>query len=264
MKFGLTLGSGGAKGLSHIAFLKAMDEMGVRPAVMSGTSIGALIGAFYAAGLKATEIEELFDSLGVRKISRMVDLSIFSNTGLLSGSKVEQFLAENLPVHTFEDLTVPLKVVATRFWEREQTVFDSGSLVKAVRASISIPVVMEPLDLDGTIYTDGGSVNPLPYDLIREECRFLAAIDVSGERTPEDGRRTPTILENIFSTFQIMQASIVSAKMVVSRPDLLIQPELTNVQLLDLHRKDDILEGVRGEVDRFTRELKKALGRQDR
>lgn len=258
-RVGLALGSGGAKGLSHIAFIKALDEMGIVPSVISGTSIGAIIGAFYGAGLTGKRIEMLFDGMGIRKMGSMVDPAGLSNAGLLKGKKVEAFLAENLPVATFEELEIPLKIVATDFWNREEKIFDSGDLVTAIRASISIPVVLEPVEADGMVFTDGGAINPLPYDVIRDECDILIAIDVSGEKVPDEHDPTPSMLENVFSTFQIMQASIVRSKMEIFPPDILVRPELKNIQLMDFHRKDEIMEGVRDEVELFIKQLETKL-----
>ena len=255
MKIGLTLGSGGAKGLSHISFLKVLDDMAVKPAIISGTSIGAIIGAFYAGGLNGNQIEGLFDDMGIRRMGSMFDLSLFSNSGLLKGNKVEEFLVRNLPVRTFEELSIPLKIVATDFWNRREVVFDKGDLSTAIRASMSVPVLMEPKVVGEKVLTDGGTVNPLPYDLIREHCDLLVAIDVSGERVPDQHDPVPSMLENVFSTFQIMQASIVRGKMRASKPDLLVQPHLPNVQILDFYRKDEIFEEIKKDVESFRREL---------
>jgi NTE family protein len=254
-RVGLALGSGGAKGLSHIAFLKALDEMGIQPSIIAGTSIGAAIGAFYAAGLTGKRIEMIFDGMGIRRMGRMVDPAGLSNSGLLKGNKIEEFLSAHLPAHTFKELEIPLKIVATDFWNREEKIFNSGNLVTAIRASISIPVVLEPVEIEGHVFTDGGAINPLPYDIIRDECDILIAIDVSGERMPDEHDPTPSMLENIFSTFQIMQTSIVRSKLESSQPDILVQPELTNFWIMDFHRKDEILEGVKGEVELFKQEL---------
>ncbi|MDF1535725.1 MAG: patatin-like phospholipase family protein [bacterium] len=258
-RVGLALGSGGAKGLSHIAFLEALDEMGIQPSIIAGTSIGAAIGAFYASGLTGRRIERIFDGMGIRKMGSMADPAGLSNSGLLKGKKVEAFLTNHLPAKTFEDLEIPLKIVATDFWNRVEEIFDSGDLVTAIRASISIPVVLEPVELGGRVFTDGGAVNPLPYDIIRDECDILIAIDVSGEKVPDEHDPTPSMLENVFSTFQTMQASIVRCKMSTSKPDILVRPDLINIQLMDFHRKDEILDGVKEDVERFRQELEAKL-----
>ena len=258
-RIGLALGGGGAKGLCQIAFLKALDRMGVRPSIISGTSIGAVIGALYAGGLTGGQIEEIFDGMGIRRMTGMMDFSVFSTLGILKGKKVEDFLSGHLPVLTFEEASIDLRIVATDFWKREEVVFRSGQLIPAIRASISVPVLLEPLQLGGRVLTDGGTVNPLPYDLIRSECDILAAIDVSGEKIPDNEHPVPSMLENIFSTYQIMQASIVRGKMAASRPDILVQPELANIQFMDFYKKDEILAGVTGDVERFREELEGML-----
>ena len=263
-RIGLTLGSGGAKGLSHIAFIKVLDEKDIKPAVISGTSIGALIGAFYAGGMSGLQMEDLFDDMGIRRMGSMMDPSIFSNSGLLKGKKVEAFLADNLPCRDFSDLPIPLKVVATDFWNREEVVFSSGDLVTAVCASISVPVVMEPKLVEDRVLTDGGAVNPLPYDLIREDCEILIAIDVTGERSPDEDDPFPTMIENVFSTFQIMQAAIIHEKMRKSRPDIIIQPQLHGFQMMDFYRKDDIFRSVEKDVERFREELTVLVDRKSR
>jgi len=258
-RIGLALGGGGAKGLSHIAFLKALDEMGIRPCVISGTSIGAIIGGMYAGGLRGEQIEQVFDDMGIRRMTGMMDFSVFSTVGIIKGKRVEEFLSENLPVLTFEELAIPLRIVATDFWKREEVVFKSGNLIPAIRASISVPVFLEPLQHEGRVLIDGGAVNPLPWDLLRDECDVLVAIDVSGSKVPDNDHPVPSMMENVFSSFQILQASIVRGKMAASHPDILIRPELANVQFMDFYKKDEILEGVKGDVERFREELGKYI-----
>ena len=213
-KIGLALGAGGAKGISHIAFLKALDELGVRPAVIAGTSIGAVIGGFYAAGVSGARLEQLLNDIGFRDLYKIVlDFSILSNSAIFKGDGVENFLAREIPARTFEEAEIPLKVVATNFWDRSPVVFERGSLINAIRASMALPAVFEPVCLNDMVLIDGGAVNPLPYDLIQSQCDLTIAIDVSGEKTYTPGDPVPNMVESILSTFQIMQASIVEAKM---------------------------------------------------
>lgn len=248
-KVGVALGGGGAKGLSHIAFLKALDEMGVRPAVIAGTSIGAVIAGFYAAGVSGSQLEHVVKDMGFKDLYKMLlDFSILSNSAIYKGKGVEEFLARAIPAQTFAETEIPLKIVATDFWNRREVVFASGSLVTAIRASIAVPALFEPVQLDGKVLIDGGAVNPLPYDLIRPECDLTIAIDVSGEKTYAPGDPVPNMVENILSTFQIMQASIVAAKKRASPPDIYIKPALTNIRILDFYRFKEILAGVQEEV----------------
>jgi len=104
-RVGLALGGGGAKGLSYIAFLQALDDLGVRPAVIAGTSIGAIIGGFYAAGVSGRQLEQLVKDLGFKDLYKMVlDFSILSNSAIYKGKGVEEFLSREIPAQTFEEI----------------------------------------------------------------------------------------------------------------------------------------------------------------
>jgi NTE family protein len=145
-RVGVALGGGGAKGLSHIAFLKALDELEVRPTVIAGTSIGAVIGGFYAAGVSGAGLEQMLKTLGFKDLYKIVlDFSILSNSAIFTGKKVEEFLARQIPSQTFEEVGIPLKVVATDFWNRSEIIFESGNLITAIRASMAMPAVFEPV-----------------------------------------------------------------------------------------------------------------------
>jgi NTE family protein len=259
-RIGVALGAGGAKGLSHIAFLQALDELGVRPAVIAGASIGAVIGGFYAAGVSGDRLAQLVQDIGFRDLYKIVlDFSILSQSAIFTGKAVEDFLSREIPVRTFEETEIPLKVVATNFWDRRPVVFASGNLITAIRASMALPAVFEPLLLNDTVLVDGGAVNPLPYDLIRAECDLTIAIDVSGEKTYAPGNPVPNMVESILSTFQIMQASIVGAKKELSPPDIYVKPALTNIRVLDFYRYKEILAGVQDEVRGFKETLMNLL-----
>jgi NTE family protein len=260
-RVGLALGGGGAKGLSYIAFLQALDDLGVRPAVIAGTSIGAIIGGFYAAGVSGQELEQLVRDLGFKDLYKMVlDFSILSNSAIYKGKGVEEFLSREIPAQTFAEVEIPLKVVATDFWNRQEVVFTSGSLITAIRASMAMPALFEPVQLDGKVLIDGGAVNPLPYDLLRQECDLTIAIDASGEKTYAPDSPVPNMVESILSTFQIMQASIVAAKKRLSPPDIYVKPALTNIRVLDFYRYKEILAGVKEEVQEFKETLRNLLG----
>jgi NTE family protein len=259
-RVGVALGGGGAKGLSHIAFLKALDELEVRPVAISGTSIGAVIGGFYAAGVSGAGLEELLNTIGFKELYKIVlDFSVLSNSAIFTGKRVEEFLAQRIPSQTFEEVEIPLKVVATDFWNRREVVFERGSLITAIRASMAMPAVFEPVLLNNQVLIDGGAVNPLPYDLIRQECDLTIAIDVSGEKTYAAEDPVPNMLESLLSTFQIMQASIVEAKQRLSPPDLYVKPALTNIRVLDFYRYKEILAGVQDEVQGFKQTLQNLL-----
>ena len=258
-KIGLALGGGGARGLCHIAFCRALDEMGLKPAIVSGTSIGSIVGAFYAGGLSGAEMAELAEQIGILEYTKMIDFSILRRGGLVKGKNVMAFLERHLPVKTFEALSIPMKVVATDFWHRKQIVIESGDLLPAIRASISIPGLFEPVKIGSIVMTDGGAVNPLPMSIIREACDILIAIDVSGTNVPPKNKPVPSIFESILTTFQIMETAFVENELRVYRPEIYIKPKLENVQILDFHRYSEIMNSVGADVERLKRELDRWL-----
>lgn len=259
MKLGLVLGGGGARGLCFIEFCKALDELGIKPSVIAGTSIGAIIGAFYAAGFPGYEMERFLRKLTLLKIPRLVDFHLFARSALLKGRRIEAFMRTLLRCDHFEELQIPLKVTATDYWRREQVVFDSGPLVPAIRASMSLPAIFEPVVFNDRVLIDGGATNPLPIDIIRSECDYLIAIDVAGSILKKNGEQIPGMFETIMSTYQAMQSTIIAEKMKCAKPDLYVRPRLLNFGILDFHREKEIRKSVRGDVYRFKRALKQEL-----
>lgn len=258
-KIGLALGGGGARGLSHIAFVEALDEVGLKPAIISGTSIGAIVGAFYAAGLTASQMRHILDTVKFRDINKMIDFSIRKNSAMLKGAGVENFFHKHIPARFFNELNIPLKIVATDFWNRKEVIFESGDLIFAIRASMSLPFIFKPVQLGDMILVDGGMVNPLPYDIIRDQCDIVIAIDVSGEKTPSLRRSTPRMFESVLSSFQIMQASIVQNKMKLFQPDIYIKPSLQNIRTLNFDKHEDIINSVKDDVIYLQQELDRML-----
>ena len=251
-KIGLALGGGGARGLCHIEFLKVFDRLNIKPTIISGTSIGSIIGAFYASGISGEEIASLAKNLNFLEISKLLDFSFFHMSGLIKGDGVMNFLKENIKVNTFSELEIPLKIIATDFWHRKEIVLETGELIPAIRASISIPGLFNPVKMGNKILTDGGAANPLPYDVIQDNCDFVIAIDVNGEKSPEKEKKNPTIFESVMNTFQIMEACIVEHKMKINKPHLYIKPTLNNIELLDFQKHKKIMSSVQYEVDVLT------------
>lgn len=258
---GLALGGGGAKGLCHLAFIQALDELGVKPTVIAGTSIGAIIGSFYAAGLSGQEMESILKrNLG--DIRRMMDVSLFRRSAVKRAKAAEQLFYRHLPVRRFEELEIPLRIVATDFWNYKQVVLSSGEIIPAIRASIAMAAVFEPVIHNGMVLVDGGGVNPLPYDIIHDHCDITIAIDVSGQKTPPQHDPVPNVFENMLTTYTIMQSTIVKTKLSFAPPDIYVKPALTNIRALDFHRCDEILRGVQEDVVQFKDALKKKLRRR--
>lgn len=168
-KLGLALGSGGARGWCHIGVLRALEERGLKPDVIAGTSMGAAVGAAYAGG-KLDELEGWATSLTRGKYINLLDLRL-SSGGLIGGGELRKVLSRIGVPETFEDLAIPMVAVACEMRTGREHWFTSGDLADAVRASSAIPGVLSPHCVDGAWMLDGGMVNPVPVSA----CRALGA-----------------------------------------------------------------------------------------
>ena len=261
--FALALGGGGARGLAHIAVLEALDEVGRRPAAIAGTSVGALIGAAYAAGMSGKEIRrfvirlahdraEVFRRLIATRagtFANLVSLGFGSATLVDAEKFCEQFLPEKVP-HDFGELEIPLIIIATDLYRREQAVFSSGALKPALAASIALPAVMRPVVLADRILIDGGATNPLPFEELRGRADVVVAVDISG--APTDQRRDiPNPLECMLATVLVMANAITSEKVKRGAPDLIVRPNVGAFRALDFLQASAILrasEPVKAEL----------------
>jgi NTE family protein len=254
--FALALGGGGARGLGHVPVLEALDELGVRPVAIAGTSIGAMIGAAYAAGLSGREIRrhilmiahdraEVLRRLLQARAGRLTDIFTtgLGSATLLDAEKVcELFLPEQVP-GTFERLAIPLIVVATDLHRREQAVLTSGPLRAALAASIALPSLMRPVMVKERVLIDGGATNPLPFDQLRGRADVVVAVDISGEPM-EQRRDVPSPWECLLATVVVMGSAITAEKIKHGAPDLLLRPPVGAYRLLDFLRASAILRAA--------------------
>ncbi len=166
-KIGLALGSGGARGIAHIGVLEVLEEFGIPIDVMAGTSIGAVVGALYAAGVSIKELKDFSLSLDRRKTMTLFDPTL-NFSGMFSGRRIITLL-KNLGLEglTFSDLKIPFSAVATDMYTGREVVINKGSVVMAVRASSSIPMVFAPVIYKNYYLVDGGVIDPVPVNIVR-------------------------------------------------------------------------------------------------
>lgn len=186
-KIGLALGSGSALGLAHIGVLKQLEKHNIKPDFITGTSIGAVIGAAYAAGCSSHEIEKKLFSI---EWSRMFDFTV-PKKGLISGKFIELLLEDLTKNKNFKDLKIPLKIIATDLENSNKIVFEKGKVSAAVRASMSIPGIFTPVEFGETIAVDGGLVEPIPAATLKDMgADIIIAVDV-GTSYPTKYARSP-------------------------------------------------------------------------
>lgn len=271
-KIGLALGGGGARGFSHIPILQSLDDLEVKPAHISGTSMGAIIGAIYAAGKTPQDIRDIVDSMviykgeglkdilqkrGLRKWFELIDPNFFKKGGVIKGDKIVEFLREIIGVETFEELQIPLTIVATDFHTGEEVVFESGPLMPAVRASMSLPGLFEPVRHEGRMLIDGGVVNPVPHDLLLD-MEFVIAVDVSD--LPQATGQVPGVTDALMGAVEIMGRQIGNTRRASNPPDIFLRPEFGGIEMTDFHKAEKIFADAEPICERLREEFSEKFG----
>jgi NTE family protein len=267
---GIALGGGGARGLAHVEILLALDELGIRPRIIAGTSMGAVVGALYAAGNSARQIKSLVKDALVRQEGsagflrkelmewlHLVD-SGMSREVLLSSNDFIAFIHEKIGARTFGELEIPLLVVAADIQHRQQVILHEQGLQKALEASFAFPGLFNPVVIGGRTLVDGGVVNPVPYDLLTEHCDITIAVDVAGRRSSPPGPDAG-FFDVIAESFQTMEHAILQAKMRERPPAIYVKPDLLDIRLLDFGKAETVYRQARPARARLKAGLQRLL-----
>ncbi|RTL48144.1 MAG: patatin-like phospholipase RssA [Rhodocyclaceae bacterium] len=274
-RIGLALGSGSARGWAHVGVIRALEQAGLRPDLVCGTSVGALVGAAYASG-ELDRFEQWLLSLRWKDVVAFMDISF--NGGMLKGERLMEFLRRNFSDRPVESLPLPFGAVATALRSGAEVWLREGSTVDAVRASIALPAVFPPVLRDSRLLVDGGLVNPVPVSLARAMgADLVIAVDLSADvlghhirdddMTPAaggwwrrmqdslgaimpgqggEGPRMPSMFDVIASSINVMQVRIARSRLAGEPPDAMVSPRLADLGLFDFHRAEEaIAEGRR-------------------
>lgn len=236
IKIGLALGGGAAKGFAHIGVIKILEANGLTPAFVAGTSAGSVVGAMYASGMNAFELQEKAVALDEAKIR---DLQ-FSSGGLVLGQKLEDYVNEQVSRKPMEQLAKPFVVISTRLEDGERTVFARGNVGQAVRASSSVPGVFQPVTIGKYHYVDGGIVSPVPVDAARNlGADIVIAVDISNKAS---GKTPGNMLGALNQSIAIMGQKLGQAEL--ARADIIIRPKVLDIGPADFaQRSHAIVEG---------------------
>ncbi len=283
LKIGLALGSGAARGWAHVGVIRTLEQAGIRPDLVCGTSIGALVGAAYAAGT-LDSFEEWLGKLGITDMISLVDVRM--NGGMIKGEKLMEFFRRSFVDRPIEKLDMPFSAVATDLYTGAEVWLREGSTMDAVRASIAIPALFTPAVYGDRLLVDGGLSNPVPVSVARAMgADIVIAVDLNSDLVgrhlhakPEtepvveaptsemgewirklqdnlstyipsgsdNGPKLPSMLDVIANSINIMQVRITRSRMAGEPPDVMVTPRLARLGLLDFHRSGEaIAEGKR-------------------
>ena len=281
---GLALGGGAARGWAHVGVIRALEQAGIHPEIVCGTSVGALVAAAYAAG-ELDRFEQWLLGMRLSDVVGFMDVNL--GGGLLKGDRVMDFFRRNFVDRPIEELSTPFGAVANALQTGAEIWLRTGSTVAAVRASIALPALFTPVPHDGLFLVDGGLVNPVPVSLARAMgAEVVIAVDLSSDKLgrrlrgtartelpdnvigewmrklqenlggiipprPAGEPRLPSMQDVCLSSIDIMQVTITRTRLAAEPPDFVVSPRLAHLHLLDFHRaREAIDEGKRaaGEI----------------
>ncbi len=262
----VAFGGGGARGLAHIHVIEALDELGIRPVAISGSSIGAIMGAGMAAGMSGEAIREhALMTVGnktavVSRIWGMRPQTV--RDAVAKGIRIGQFNLERilkafLPADLpdrFADLLVPMQVITTDYYGQNEVIITEGQLFPALAASSSIPAVFMPVRMNDRVMIDGGISNPVPYECLMDIADIVIGIDVVG--APEgDGTHIPNRMESIFGSGQLMMQTAITLKLKIQPPHIFLRPAVGRTGVMDFLKAREVLAMSAGVKDDLKREL---------
>ena len=293
-KIGFALGAGSARGWAHIGVLRALTEAGIKPDLIAGCSVGALVGAAFAAG-SLDQLETWALSLDWKRMLKLMDFGL--RGGLIKGKRVREVFREQFVEREFSELGVPFAAVATDLHSGQEVWLREGKVSAAIGASIAVPGLFQPVAHEGRYLVDGSVVNPIPVSLCRAMgADIVLAVDLGSDlvgRYARDDDRAPTqtaprgfmsrflprynrdnrasepqaepesvppsLLETLMGSINIMQLRIARSRLAGEPPDALLAPRLGHLGLLDYHRADFAIAEGRETVARMLPAIRNAI-----
>lgn len=254
IKIGLALGGGAAKGFAHIGVIKVLEQNGIKPVIITGTSAGSIIGSLYASGLTPTQLQQKAMDL---KESQVVDLTL-STSGFIKGEYLQNFINSSVGNRPIQNLKIPFGAVATNKDTGATALFRYGNTGQAVRASASVPNIFQPVKIGSSYYVDGGLTEPVPVSSAKAMgANFIIAVDISAK--PKSG--ISGILATLDQSINIMNQVALNNEL--KKANIVIKPKLDALSSASFDtRHQAILEGEKAALAALPK-IKKALGIQN-
>ncbi|HEX5959379.1 MAG TPA: patatin-like phospholipase family protein [Hyphomicrobiaceae bacterium] len=272
-RIGLALGGGSARGLAHIAILEALDDLGLRPAVIAGTSMGAICGGLYATGLPAAEMRALFlaelrSRIGFarRNAGRLAagvsSLWSLRRPGAIDIVTLFEMLLPAALHCDFSTLKIPFVAIAADFYAIEPVLLERGPLLPAIAASCALPHWARPVVLEGRVLIDGGFVSPVPFEVVRGKADVTIAVDVMSDPQCRHGAGMPALprpSQARRGSMQLLFHSVTREKLKAAPPDILIRPAVGRFASGDFFKIEEILAAAASAKEELKRKLAEQL-----
>lgn len=253
LRLGLALGGGAARGFAHVGVIQVLEEAGIKPDLVVGTSVGSLVGAIYASGKTAAQLQQVAETMDEAAITDWT-LPLFSR-GMLRGEALARYVSTQVGGKTIEAMALPLGIVATDLQSGKAVLFQRGDAATAVRASSAVPAVFLPVSINGREYVDGGLVAPVPVHFARDMgADIVLAVDIS---SPPESNLASDTLQILLQTFAIMASSI--NRYELQGADVVVRPALPNVRSADFAAKRSAIEAGRAAMLAALPQLRAAL-----
>ena len=252
-RVGLALGGGAARGFAHVGVIQVLEEAGIRPDLVVGTSAGSLVAALYASGKNGAQLLRVAETMEEAAFTDWT-LPIFSR-GMLRGEALARYVNAQLAGRLIQDMALPLGIVATDLNSGQGVLFQRGDTGAAVRASSAVPALFLPVKISGREYVDGGLVSPVPVRYARQMgAELVIAVDIS---SPPEGNQAGDTLQILLQTFAIMGKSINTYEL--READVVVRPGLLGVQSADFHARLRSIEAGRQAMLKALPQLKAAM-----
>lgn len=252
-RIGLALGGGAARGFAHVGVIQVLEEAGIRPVLVSGTSAGSLVAAIYASGKNGKQLQHIAETMEEAAIADWT-LPLF-NRGMLRGDALARYVNSQVGARLIENMPLPLGIVATDLHSGQSMLFQRGDTGTAVRASSAVPAVFQPVRISGRDYVDGGLVSPVPVRAARQMgAELVIAVDIS---SPPDSKLSGGTLDVLLQTFSIMSKSINYFEL--RDAEVVVRPALDGVSSADFGARKRSIEAGRLAMRQVLPQLQAAI-----
>jgi NTE family protein len=265
---GVAFGGSGAEGIAGIAYVRALEEMGIQPDIVSGTGVGSVIAAMYAAGMTSEDMIKFLKDINFPGAKRPINENKVKDAkyGILDDMGLEEYFQIVVPVKVFDRLYFPLKIVAADYVDGSEVVFTDGSVGTAVRAGVSIPGIFSPHETEETFYIDGSCVNPVPFDTIRNDCDVLVCIDPKIIHAIDENEEESGEIELSLNVFPVFKASfdaaksaLMAEKMKSCNIEVYEKVPVNIINKYDFVQYQEILDSLKERVEDFKTKIAEAM-----